>query len=229
MADLTKEQVNAKAEESAKIMQEYPPEVQYAVACVLPNFANGCYWGFTSMAEAMSHIELIKKEKNLTAHKIGNGCLIEVNPNYLIRTLTSLGNGLIKEQDVNNMKDCMAEAAISFEKFLLRACKTEPFSNKVAIYCVNDTNTLTYKSVVYPAFRLTAIDTLKYLATYRYQVKIDGNWVSPVEVARAPQKFYNNMLLSPTNTGVFIEIRSTYSPEQMKQLDAIFKKKWGIK
>lgn len=200
--------------------QQLPPAVQFAIITALPNCTNGAFWGFTSMDDAKEHIDVIKSDKNIVARQLGNACLIEVNPDYLYKACSVIDPSLMTQNDVAIMQKYMAEAAVSFEKFLYSKAEKGGFGGMVAIYCTNDSNAITYKNVQYPAFRLNIGTVLQYLQKWGYMILVGGQYVAPNVASQAGQALFSSMQLSPTNTGVFITIRSTYSPEQIKQLKA---------
>jgi hypothetical protein len=117
---------------------------------------------------------------------------------------------------------------ISFERFLIRAGKEQNFENVIALYSINNTNIIQNKGISYPAFRLTITDVLKYLAVYGYLIKVNSQFVDPKTALLSGQALYDSMRVSTTKTGAFIEIKSTYSQAQIQELEALYKKKWGI-
>lgn len=216
---------SAAANEYASRAQKLPEAVQYAILTALPNCANGAFWGFTSMEEASRHIDVIKGNQNILAHKIANACLVEVNPDYLYKACHVIDPALMPEQVVRSMQKDLAEAMAAFEKFLYVKAEKEPKKSQlVGIYCVNDSTAITYKGISYPAFRVNLSNALQLLAKWGYVVNVKGKAVTPAAAANAGQAVYDSMTLSPTNTGVFIQICPTYSPEQIKQ----FKVQFGI-
>lgn len=228
MGTVNKEEVDKKAQAAAEAMRKLPESVQFAVSCTLPNFANGCYWGFIPMTEAEKYLHLIKEEKNLTARKIGDYCVIEVNPKYLATTVASLGMDIIREKDIQNIKKYTAQAFVDIEKFLLRKGK-KGFEGTIGIYCTNDTPVIKTEGKSVDAFRLSAGNLISVLTHYGYQIKVNNTWVTPSQaVANGGQALFDSMKVSPTKTGVFLDIKSTFSPEQMIRLEAEFNKKYGI-
>ena len=59
--------------------------------------------------------------------------------------------------------------------------------------------------------------------TFKYMVKLNGQWVSPSQAMSAGQALFDSLIVSPTKTGVFMEIRSTATPEELKQIEARMK------
>lgn len=208
---MVNENVKSHAEEAKKL----PPSTQFAIVTALPNIVNGAFWGFTTVTDAQKHAEALKVDKNITARKLGNACLIEVSPDYLTKAVAMIDASLITEKDIVNMRRCIAEAEVSFEKFL--TFKGEKcFSGLVGIYCVNDSNAISYKGVSYPAFRLSIKKVLELCNKWGYHVKVNGSYITPADAMKSGQSLFESMILSPTNTGIFIDIKSTLSPEQIK-------------
>lgn len=198
--------------------KQLPPAVQFAIITALPNCTNGAFWGFTSMEDAKEHLDVIKGNNNICARPLGNACLIEVNPDYLYKACNVIDPTLMTQKDVAVMQQYMAEANASFEKFLCRSAEKGGFASMVAIYCTNDSNAITFKGTSYPAFRLNVQSALQLLNKWRYMVLVGGQYVTPQVAMQAGQALFSSMQLSPTNTGVFISIKSTLTPEQAKQL-----------
>ena len=222
--------VDARARESAKKAQKLPASVQYAIVQVLPNILNGAFWGFTDMASIKTHYDVLAQDKNITPRKLGdNTCLLEVNPAYIIKAIQMVDNQAVTEADLNNMQKSMAEAKIDFEKFLIKMGKKGNFGGAIGIYCTNDTTTIRNKGNAYPAFRLSMGDVLSRLATYGYTIQVGGNFITPQQAMQSGQALWDSVVLSPTKTGLFINIKSTLSVEQYNQLESNFKAKYNVK
>jgi hypothetical protein len=66
------------------------------------------------------------------------------------------------------------------------------------------------------------------LDKYGYQVKV-GSFVSAKQAFGAGDALWSSLTLSPTKTGLFMDIKCTYSADQIKQLEQQFKQANGIK
>lgn len=205
------------------------PSVQYAITQVLPNILNGAFWAFTDMKDVMNHYDAIKAEPNIVARKLGNACLLEVGHDFMISTVSSIDSNALTKSDLTVIREKMADAVVEFEKFLISRGKKGKFSGLIGIYCTNNVTAINYKGTSYPAFRLGMGKALELLATYGYAIKINGRYVSAAQAGATGQALWDSATLSPTKTGIFIEIASTYSPEQIKQCEAQFKAKYGLK
>ena len=202
---------------------------------VLPNILNGAFWGFTDMKSIQEHIEAIKNSGgNLTARQLGNACLIEVNPNFMVNAVSAIDPNAVTQKDVQVMTQKRAEAQIAFEKFLIAKGKAiaktgTAFAGTIGIYCTNDVTTINYKGVSYPAFRVDMQTALGLLHKYGYAIKVNGSLVSAQQAANSGQNLWSSTILAPTKTGLFIDIQSTYSAEQIKELEKQFKAQYNIK
>ena len=224
---------NDKVRQSASKAATYSPSVQYAITKVLPNIVNGAFWGFTDMTDIRRHIDAIKAEpENLTARKLGNACLIEVNPSYMVNAIASIDNQAITKGDLDKIQQCMADAVVEFEKFLISRGK-KGFCGTVGIYCTNNVTSICYKDVNYPAFRIPMDRALQFLQSYGYMIKVgtkdNASFVKPADAVANSELLWDSTHLSPTKTGVFIDIKSTFTPAQMAQCEQFFKQKYGIK
>ena len=122
------------------------------------------------------------------------------------------------------MNDYSAKVVVEFEKFLLNKGK-KGFSGLVGIYCTNDTTSITYKAITYPAFRLPIAMVLQICNTFKYMVKVNGEWVTPQKAMSLGQALFDSLIVSPTKTGAFIGIRSTASLDELKEIEARMKGK----
>lgn len=221
--------VRQQAENSAKRAMQCSPSIQYAITQVLPNILNGAFWAFTDMAGIQSHIEAIKAEPNIVARKLGNACLIEVGHDFMISSVNAIDSNAITRSDLTVIHEKMADAVVEFEKFLISRGKKGNFSGMIGIYCTNNVTSINYKGVSYPAFRLGMGKALELLSTYGYAVKVNGSYIPAAQAGGTGQALWNSAMLSPTKTGIFIEVASTYNKEQIKQCEAQFKAKYGLK
>ena len=220
--------INDRARESALKAKQMPASVQYAIVQVLPNILNGAFWGFTNIRDIQDHVEELRKDKNITARKLGNACLLEVNPKYLLQAVKVIDPNALNQKDIQVMNESVTKAAMEFEKFLIRKGK-KGFAGTIGIYCINDVTTISYKGVSYPAFRLSMDTALNILARYGYTIQVGGNFITPQQAAQAGQALWDSTQLSPTKTGVFITVKSTLPEDKLKSLEAEFKSRYGLK
>lgn len=226
----TRDRANAAAQKAKKMS----PSIQYAIVQVLPNIVNGAFWGFTDMAGIREHIEAIKNSGgNLTARQLGNACLIEVNPNYMVNAVASIDANAVTKKDIQVMTQKRQEAQIAFEKFLISKGKSAKdgnlFAGAIGIYCINDVTTINYKGVSYPAFRIDMSTAISLLSKYGYSIQVNGRFVSAQQAAQSGQALWSSVTLAPTKTGLFINVRSNYSVEQIKELEKQFKATYNVK
>ena len=210
--------IDNEAKISAQKAQQLPASTQFAIVTALPNIVNGAFWGFTTVRDAHVHAEAFKVDKNIQARKLGNACLIEVNPDYLLKAVAMINPNLVTQADVQSMMKGRADAEAAFEKFLVNKGEKGNFSGLVGIYCINDSTAITYKGVAYPAFRLSIRIVLDLCNTYGFDVEVNGAFVSPAQAMQSGTDLFNSMILSPTNTGIFIRLKSTLSGVQVKAI-----------
>lgn len=225
------QELRNRANESAKRAKALSPSIQYAIVTVMPNIVNGAFWGFTDMKSIQEHVEAIKNSNgNLTVRKLGNACLIEANPNYLVKAIAVIDQNALTQKDLQTMNQKRAEAQIAFEKFLITKGKAStPFGGTIGIYCTNDVTTIAYKGVSYPAFRVDIVTALGLLSKYGYSIKVNGQFVSAQQASNAGQALWDSAILAPTKTGIFVDVKSTYSPAQIKELEKQFKARYNVK
>lgn len=217
---------------TSKRAKQLSPSVQYAIRTALANIMNGAFWGFTDMKNIQSHIEAIKAEPNITARKLGNACLIEVQPGFLLNAVQAIDPNAITQGDLNNIQRSMAEALVAFERFLIRYGKQiengKAFQNIVGIYGITDMECVVMQGTNYPAFRVSMGDALRLLAQYGYEINVGGQFMKPMQAIDAGEALWESATLSPTKKCVFIDIKSTLSPEQIKAKEAEFKQRYGL-
>lgn len=229
MAKLESSHGNNKVMDATRKAMNYPIGVQYAITQVLPNIINGAFWGFTSMQDIQKHADAIRSESHIVPRKLGNACLIEVDPDFMLSAVTSIDPNAITQADLGAIKQSMADAVVSFEKFLIRQGKNaKGFTGMIGIYCTNDVTSISYKNVNYPAFRLTMGKALSLLSVYGYGVQVGSNFIPAAQAASQLGALWGSAMLSPTKTGVFINIQYMGSVEQMLSKEKEFKAKYGV-
>lgn len=216
-------QTNNASVDYAKKAKNLPVSTQVAIVTVLPNIANGAFWGFSTVNEMKEYAEELKKDNNIQLRRVGSkDVIVEVAPNYLLSVASSVGQELVTQKDISRMQDFSAKAVVEFEKFLLNKAK-KGFTGMVGVYCTNDTTSISYKGTSYPAFRLPLAKALQICNKFKYMVKVNGQWLAPNQAMNAGQSLLDSLIISPTKTGVFIEVHSTASPEEIKQYEARMK------
>ena len=217
----------AVAQQSAKNAEALPAGLQYAITVALPNCINGAFWGFADEKAVLKRADAIKQDKNIRVYKLENACLVEVNPDYLIKTIQSIGaTTLLTKEDITKMQKHRVESEQAFIKMLVtKGASTPNFSTKVGIYCVNDTTAITHNGVSYPAFTIDIGAFLNDCSKYNYAVNVEGKWLTPNEASNYGGKIFNSFILSPTWTGVFAEIKAMGSPDWYKEVKRSFSKK----
>ena len=229
------QEIRDRANESARKASSLSPSIQYAIVTVMPNIVNGAFWGFVDMKSIQEHIEAIKNSNgNLSARKLGNACLIEINPNYLVKAMKMIDPNSVTQGDLNVMSKARVDAQVAFEKFLISKGKSsektgKPFGGTVGIYCTNDVSSIVYKGVNYPAFRVDIATAINLLHKYGYQIRVGGSFVSAEQAAKSGQTLWDSAVLAPTKTGIFIDIKCTYSASQIKELEKQLKAKYNVK
>lgn len=229
MSNIKDDAVKQKSRDAAQKAKQLPASTQYAIVQVLPNILNGCFWGFTDLNDIKKHYEALKQDKNIQARKLGNACLLEVEPSYLLKAVQMIDAQAINQKDIEVMKKAMFDAEYEFEKFLIRSAQNKAgFGGTIGIYCTNDSTAITYKGTRYPAFRLDLKKTVAYLMQYNYAIQINGQFVPASQASKNGQALFESLNLSPTNTGAFLNIKYLGTPEQGKQYEAQFKMKYGV-
>lgn len=196
--------------------QKLPESVQFAIITALPNIVNGAFWGFEEVKKCREYGEALKGDKNVILRKLygGDAALVEVNPDYLLKAVSLVDGSLITEKDIAAMREGIAEGCASFEKFLMKNADKN-FRSQVGIYCINDSTAITYKGTAYPAFRVDIRTALNLMNKWGYLIGVAGKMVTPQEAMHAGGKLFESMMLSPTNTGVFITVSSTWNEAQV--------------
>lgn len=213
--------VNSAADKLADIAQKLPESTQFALINVLPNIPNGAFWGFTQVSEVAKYASALRQDKNIMLRKLNGGesAIIEVNPDYLVQATKAVADNLITAKDIANMREGIALGAASLEKFLI-SNSDSGFKATIGIYCINDSSAITYKGTAYKAFRVDFRTAMDLFQKWGYQVAINRQYVTPSVAMKNSVVAFNSMKLSPTLTGVFVNVAATYSKEQIKQLKA---------
>ena len=230
--DEQKKAVYAKSEAYAeKALNTLPEGVVYTTVLVAKHLKNGAFWGFTDVRDVQEHAEAIKQDPNITARKIGSkDCIIEINPQYIVQNLMSVGNDIFTKGDMDKMQENMASAVVEFEKFLVnKGINREGFGSTIGIYCINNVTTISYKGVSFPALRLNMEKALHIMSQYGYMVKVGGKFIPAADAVKCGSALWESAKLSPTKTGVFIDIKSGFSSAQLKELKRIMEARYKAK
>lgn len=213
--------VNNAADKLAGIAQKLPESTQFALINVLPNIPNGAFWGFTQVSEVAKYADALRQDKNIMLRKLNGGeaAIIEVNPDYLVKATKAVSDKLITPKDIASMREGIALGAASLEKFLMSSSDTG-FKTTIGIYCINDSSAITYKGTAYKAFRVDFRTAMTLFQKWGYTVGVNKQYVTPQVAQQNGVAAFASMKLSPTLTGVFINVAATYSKEQIKQLKA---------
>lgn len=194
-----------------------PEETGFALTKILPNAVNGSFWGFTTMEEIKPHLDNIGKNPNVQAKRVAGGVILEINPKYLLSIVRAVDESLLTKRDLEVMSKYTAEAVVGFEKFLMNKA-IKGYSGLVGVYSINDTPVISYKGTPYPAFRVDSATAITLLGKWGYSIRTEVGYVLASQAHTCTKKIYDGMLISPTNTGVFMSIKSTLSSEQAKAL-----------
>ena len=224
------EALKKRADEAAmRAIQSMTPGALFAFQLVARNLKNGVFWGFTTMEEVKKHADDIRQDGNLRARKVGaKDCIIEVVPEYIFNNIVSILPEAFSPNDVQKMQENMGSAVVEFEKFLINKGISNPgFGATIGIYSTNNVTSISYKGYAYPAFRLNMDMALNLLAHNGYQVKVGGVFINAVQAINSQPKLWESTQLSPTKTGVFINVKSTFSPDQLKKCRERMKQKYG--
>ena len=194
-------------------------DMQYLIVRCLPNISNGAFWGFTTVEDAVKHADCIKANPKMAVRKVRNGCIVETDPNYIIKCATTALPGVITQGDIQSMKEAMGKAEGEFIKFLIRKGKGGAFQGKIGIYCINDTAAVILKGVNYPAFRLPASRVLELCNTYGYAIKVGDKFMRPADAFNLGKGFWESLEISPTSTAVFCEIKAMKSVDEYTAME----------
>ena len=224
MSVVTKdEELNQRAKENAKKAAEMlSPAQNYAIAVAGAHVKVGAFWGFTTMNDVKKYYDQIKSDENMNIRPIGDMCIVEVNPDYIIQSITAVDDSIIDDEVIERIKYNLTLAQVEFEKFLVnRGITHNTQIQKVAIYCTNQVTALAIKGMNFPAFRLTLEHALALLGSYGYRIRVNDSFIEPADVANDENlwmSLWETMQIAPTKTGVFIDICSTLPIEQYKNI-----------
>lgn len=190
---------------------------------VLPNIVNGAFWGFISKADCVEYADGIKSNPNIRLYPLGEMALAEVDGTYMLSEVVAKDAAVVKiirtlssDADfVSAIKRFSGEASAYFEKWLMKnACG---YAGNLGIYCINDTPAITYQNQSYPAFRINGATVTQLLRKWGFQVRVGGNFL-PCTLKTS--ELLKSAVLSPTLTGVFINVRSTLNQAQVTAIKA---------
>lgn len=225
-----KEDVRVKADIAQSKAHMLNNSVRFAIAEILPNILNGCFWGFTNVETIKEHRKAIEAEDRLVARKIaGDAVLLEVEPKLLIESIQQIDKNAFTVEDARNVKEAQDVAKFEFERFLIiKGKKEEPYTGIVGIYCTNKVTCITLGKTQHRAFRLNMRQVLDMLSRYNYLINVKGTYMEPYEAAEHEEDLWESVKLSPSNTGLFINIKYNGTVEQAKELESKFRFKYSL-
>lgn len=204
-------------EQIGQALQQLPPEVQFAIVHCMANVAYGANWGLCRTEEVMNVLDEIKANNNLFALPVrGKGVVLQISDGYLETMVSSALNGIITQQDIMNMRKKQEKAIEDLKRYFDRLeKKKERGVQRIGIFCTNLTPNIRYNDVDYPAFRVNLTMLLQALAQYGYGVVLTNGkekaLVGAPQVSSylssQPELISKSLVMSPTSTGVFIQIK----------------------
>ena len=216
-----------------KYTQEFSPSLKYAMLKIFPNMLNGVFWAFAHEDDIADHLDAIKDEPNMDVYKLANdGYVIEADRNFLIMALQTIDETLIDDEDIELIKDAEAEALTYCEeklkKMVYEVVKKDGVivpkfrGDYVAFNCLNETPSISHNDKNYVAFRVGFIEFLTMLQKYNYRIVVGSKdkrqEITPRQAIQNMDKVLRNAILSPTNTGIFLYIKSGYSDEERVEM-----------
>lgn len=198
--------VNQDAINFAKALSAFPPEVSLGVGIVIPNFVNGCSWGFVSDTNTVykDYIERINKNPNMSSIKINGGYLLTMNMDYLLGVLSKTVKGsYITNRDLDIASKHRQKALEELDKFLRKGIKGK---QRVGIYSLNDCARVTVKGVNFPAFCVTMPDLMALCLKYGYGFVLGGQIRSVNQVSSHIMKVVERLDIAPSRNALFVDI-----------------------
>ena len=80
-------------------------------------------------------------------------------------------------------------------------------SKIVCIVLSNDVTTIKHKGQSYPAFRVNLETALRYMDQYQYGIVVDNKVITARQVVSMGPSVYEKFTLSPTKTGIFVQVK----------------------
>ena len=192
-------------------MTGYPKDIQVAMGITMLNVAAGCPWGITSETnkEFMSILPSLKTSSHVKAYKLakhpGRGAedkyIVLVNLKEMITILDREAKGIITSEDLKNAVKRHDDAIKRFYAFL-----QEGRYGDVAIYSLNKGQDIIASGRRYPAFSITLSELVSACMTFNYNIVFGKDKVRPDVVNKNLEKAYSNMLVAPSENGIFIKI-----------------------
>lgn len=186
-----------------KLQKKYPLEVSIGVGIIIPNFVNGCSWGFVpdTNTEYVNYLDAIGSNQNMSSIKIKGGYLVNMNMDYLIAVLKDTAGGYITPRDLEIAGKHRTDALASLKSFMEKGK-----NGRIGIYNLNDTNSITVKGNRYSSFCVTMPDLLALCSKMGYGLVLGGKLRTPSEVAPHMINVVERLELAPSSNAMFIDI-----------------------
>lgn len=204
-------------EQIGQALQQLPVEVQFSIVHCMQNVAYGANWGLCRVEDIKKVLPEIKQNNNLFALPVrGKGVVLQISDSYLETMVNTALNGIITQEDIIVMRQKQVRAVEDLKKYFDKLEKKKTTGvQRIGIFCTNLTPNIRYNDVDYPAFRVDLTMLLQALVQYGYGVVLtDGqnkSLVRPEQVGSYiqsnPELLSKSLVMSPTSTGVFIQIK----------------------
>lgn len=215
-----------------KAVQKLTEGEKTAIVLIEPSFKNGSNWILLpdNDRRTKGYIEdLLTVKKNLVASRVSNGYVVQVDKRFIVNSINSIAGNSLNHRFVDYAQKREKEAKDSFSRFLTRLKDGKVKQAKkigngleitIAVYSLNEVETIRLRGVDYPAYRVTLMEALQAFHElskegYVPQVKAkhpNGDTVFDNVFSLASNtnglKAINEALeISDTDTGVFVTLR----------------------
>jgi hypothetical protein len=184
-------------------LDKLPPEVGEVVTLVIPEFMNGCSWGFIKDNDEVfkKHIPAIQKNPKMSVFKVSGGYLVFMNMLYLVDLLKRISSGYITNKEYVIAEKNREKALFELNKELSKGER-----GLVGIYNLNDTNRITVKGKVYPAFCVSVNEFLTACIRNNRKIKVQGKVYTPDDISKNVTNFIKTLIIAPSGNALFVDV-----------------------
>lgn len=209
------EEMSVKEMEKAydRALKGCPIEEKLAVGLIGANVLKGCSWALvredsefaqylTQYAEDFEMSETCSLQR-ITYNEEAElyGYLVYMKRNRLCELLGPDNRGPLTAADLLTVKKNRDEAGMAMLDKL-----ESGFSGKIGIYCTNDTQTITIRGKVYPAYAVTLRELCWLCENHNYGIVIEGKPRHPKQIMQREDAVLKMLPVAPSGQALFIYI-----------------------
>ena len=197
--------------EFSERMKTYPRDIGVAMGVTMVNLAIGCPWGITTSAnrEFMDAMPEMMRSSDVDVYRLAKSrgvggetkYIVLVNLKKMLGILDREARGLITGQEIQAALRRHDESVTRLNKFL-----AEGRQGDIAIFILIKSTDIIADGRRYPAFAVTLSELIYACMIHGYSFVFGKEKVSPNALGNKLEKVYQNLVVAPSENGIFVKI-----------------------